>query len=359
MISSQLYDWRTVINENKPGAGTEAGAARAELLRAVMTRLAPWAERYDLLKDRIEVSAYTGAVSTKLPPSFPDAFLVARLVLWSFTMDYCVDRAHLNEAPGQRGDGLGHLETQLAAVVKSALETAGMAPEEIAHLGFNLSMEGPAGVDQRSILLSSAWRDIFNDLDEAAVHASDAEGRKFVRTNATRQLLGLIRSWRQERVDSIARQHAPGGGALPEMEDYVSQGALSTGFSYTAIGPSAFEPSPEATWKACFDAMDSGARITRLCNDMGNYEAELDEGKINALIIALAQLGFDPFHRYHAASPELKRAKELLQSHLESEVKRFALLSTVLPNGRLGFWVRTTPAFVLAMYERGNYVEPA
>jgi hypothetical protein len=359
MIASQLYDWRTVINENKPGAGTEAQIARAEILRAVMTSLAPWAEQHDLLKDRIEVSAYTGAVSTKLPPNLPEAFLVARLVLWSFTMDYCVDRAHLAGEPDARDGGLRHLEIQLAAVVKSVLETGDIPAEDVAHLDFDLRIEDLAKIDRRSHLLGSAWRDIFKDLEEVATRTSNAEGLRFVRANATRQLLELIRSWQQERVDSIARERAPGRGVLPGMDDYMKQGALSTGFAYTALGPSSFESEPEATWKACSDAMESGARITRLCNDIGNYEAELDEGKINALIIALAQLGFDPFHRYHAASPELKQAKELLRSQLESEVQRFAGLITGLPDGRLGFWVRTTPAFVLAMYERGNYVEPA
>lgn len=358
MTSSQLYDWHAVVAENKPGRATDAQVARTELLRAIAAKLAPWAERFDLQKERVEVSAYTAAVSTKLPPSLPEAFLIARLVLWSFTLDDYIDQAPLATDAGGPEGATKHLVAQLGALARTVLEAGNMHSGDLAYL-LDLGAAGDAKIARKTLLLGDAWRDIYGSMDEAATSASGTEGRRFVLTNATQQAVEMLGSWRQEGLESIARQHAVGPVALPSMGDYLRRGALSIGFHYTATAPVAFETAPEQAWDACLAAMESGALISRLCNDIASYKAELAENKVNAVVIALAEMGRDPVGPRAASSKDLEQAKEVIRTRLEREIERFAHLSNKLPDGRLGFWVRTTPAFALAMYERGNYVEPA
>jgi hypothetical protein len=351
------YNWKAIVAENKPGSGTDDQRSRAQLLPRVASDLHDWAVRHDLWVQRVPPSAYTGVVSTRVSPEHPrEAALVARYVLWIFSLDDHLDRAHL---AGDAG-AADAFEDHLAHSIKPLYDVAGLTQAQAAECGLGWAIGRGCQATRKTASLRDALADICRELAAAArsVEAGDGPG-PFALTSFARELARMIAAAREELRESSAARRRQTDLVLPSLESYLRRGAISISFPCIATVPCCFEPDPRAAWEACESAIQSGGAIARLCNDLAGYETEVAEMRVNAMTLAFAQLGFEPFAARDLNSPEVALARELVTKRLEEELALFSRISADLPDGRLSYWVRTMPAFAIAMYEKGNYIAPA
>jgi Terpene synthase family 2, C-terminal metal binding len=349
------YDWRAIVAENRPGSGSDGQRRRAQLLSQIASELHGWAVCHDLWIRRVKASAYHAVAATALSPDqYREATIVARYLLWIFSLDDHLDRAHLASDPPAPGE----IEEQLALSIEPLFDRAGAAREAAAEQGLGWLLGRSAPVTAKMASIRDGLAEIYVDIAAEHFNGSSTPSREFALENFVLQLARMLGTWRDELRDSAARRRGH-SMALPGLEEYLRRGAISIGAPPMATVPACFDPDPQAAWRSCEATMHSGGCIARLCNDLSTYEAEVAEMKVNAVKLALAQLGFDPFAPHDLSGPELTSAIEIVQQRLTDEIAFFAQASSVLPDGRLAFWARTNPAFAIAMYEKGNYVEPA
>lgn len=353
-LITEGYDWRAIVAANKPGSSTVEQRERGALLQKLVSELHEWAARFDLWMERVPPAAYNGVVSTRVSREhYAEASLVARYILWIFSLDDYLDRAHLTDEPNVAEN----IEDSLTASMKPIFELAGLTSNQITEWGFGWMVGRNPAVTPKLRLLRDSLIEIYHGVALPCRDALEPSQQAFVVENFALQLARMLGTWRDELRDSAARR-AQQADALPSLEAYLERGTVSIGAPPVATIPTCFEANPESAWKSCSAAIESGGRIARLCNDFSNYEAEVSEMKVNAVTLALAQLGLDPRRAYDSRSLEMTQAREIVRGRLADEVAFFAKVSGALPDSRLCYWVRTMPAFAIAMYEKGNYVEP-
>lgn len=357
---SPLFDWRRLVSENKPSVTSPLQRARLDLFDSTRADLEAWSARYDLWRERVEPVAYMTASCLSLPAGNRRASLLARFILWIYSLDDRTDRPQF--APPDTSDALLHVDVQLSTMTRPLFDAGALSADRAREAGLAWWMDAGAieerglRVERSSALFGDALTDIYRDLRAAFPSMGSGPERGFVVDNFTWELARLIGVMHQEIEHSLAARRDEGAARGVDMERYLERGGPSTAFPALASICDGFEAEPRRAWLASGESLASGARIIRLANDLGSYEAERDEAKINAVTIALDELGFSPLARYEDDAVEITRARARVSSRIDEEIERFASLCAGAPETPLLSFVRATVAFALAMYEKGNYV---
>ncbi|MUG91783.1 hypothetical protein F7734_04535 [Scytonema sp. UIC 10036] len=366
-VTSTVFDWRNLVANNKPSQASDIQIARLEALPQLTIDLDKWANQYNLPNQRVEVFAYTGCVTTLVPFSYQKALLFAKYCLWIVSFDAYIDNFDYSQFnPTRSNTWLDYLDSQLSYIVKPLYKLGGLTTEHGHNYCFKFSFDQLnefQGIENTSLNLEAALQSLYCDLRASWLSAPQQEPNNIQRlnfslTNFTHYLAQMIEAMRWELIQNFNYQKILDCHQLPNMEEYLNRSSFSIGLHPAGAIVAGYEIDPETTWQLCNTAIDIGAEIVRLANDLGNYWLELEECKVNSITIALAQLGFAPMGAYQKNSLEVKQAAEIVKAKLEVELERFAKQVIEIPNTPLLHWLQVQLAFVLAMYEKGNYVKP-
>jgi hypothetical protein len=366
-VTSTVFDWRNLVANNKPSQASDIQLARLESLPKLTADLEKWSNQYNLLTQRIEAFAYTGCVTTPAPFSYQRALLFAKYCLWLCSLDAYIDNfdcSRLDLIDPKRW--LDYLDSQLSYIIKPLYQLDGLTLEQGHSCSLEFSFDQLNDfqkIENASLNLKESLQSLYYDLHKNWQYAhqqesNNAQRLKFSLTNFTYYLTKMIEAMRWEAIQNFNYQKTLNCHQLPEMEEYFKRSNFSIGLHPAGAIVVGYEIDPENAWQLYRTAIDTGAKIARLVNELGNYWLELEEHKVNSITIALAQLGFAPMEPYQKNSLEIKQAGEIVRAKLEVELERFAKQVTEIPNTPLLHWLQVQLAFVLAMYEKGNYVKP-
>ncbi len=359
------FEWRKVVAQNKPGSDSADQQWRQITLPKLFKDLEKWATLYQLNYKRMQVSAYTGIVTT-LPPglsqdpaiSYQMASLVSKATLWLFDLDDFIDFYVLrHNSSGQLSQNwLPNLELQLSYILGPLFELAATRREPSLPVDneppLNFIIE-EAQIEPNSAGLRGALQDLFHEIQALVPNQNSADFRVI---NFATQAARLLQSMRWDLV--ISQEFGQNPANLPNPELYLSTAGVSIGLPFVAGVVIGLENSAQQTWIAGYEVMMHAAIIARLVNDIGSFWQELEERKVNSMTGALIQIGATPFGQYHSDSPEVAQARALVSANVQKEVEAFESGLANLAETSFTYWLRNTVAFALVMYEKGNYVEP-
>jgi hypothetical protein len=348
------YNWKAIVAGNKPGSDSDSARRRGAAFSQLVPELQNWAVRHSLPVDRVASSAYTGVASTLLSDFHQlESLLVAQYVFWLFCLDDHLDRACLANGEAPADD----YEAQLAFLSMFLLDLAGVKNSQIDTLGLGRMTGREPKMTSMLVSLRDSLAEIYGTTKRAVPAGAVASSGEYVAQNFAIQLARMNETWRQELDDSAARR-AGLTSSIPDMEYYLRRGSVSIGLPPIATVPMCFELDPQGSWERCAAHILSAGYICRLCNDLGNWQREVAERKINAVVIALAESGLDPFGVDEIQGREVERAIGIVVERLGRELACFSKLCAELADGHLPYWLRSMPAFAIAMYEKGNYLVP-
>ncbi len=298
----------------------------------MIPRLQSWTARQGLeaFGERLKPGAYYGCVAM---PEAEGARLLASYSLWLFALDACTD-----ESPSQEA-----LEARVRQL------TAPFAGGSVAA--------GNGGLEHR---LAVAWEELRAELRRLCEPALDAASLAFALSTFTSETAAVVGAMAWERRESL-RYLASASRAAPfGLEEYLAVSRFSICVRAAGALALAFEPAPLVAWSRWQRAMDGGARVLRLVNDLANVQKEFEEGKLNAVSLTLLELGWDGREPPAADSPALAEAKRRVRGRLEEELARFREELLALPQeGPLAGNVISSVAFTIAMYQEGDYQIPS
>lgn len=263
-----------------------------DLSARVAQQLHRWAARYPLIR-RVRVWPLALSVAAAAPFASVEALIsTARLSLWVFTLDDLFDEERVPQSE----------------LTKRAERYRGIAHNQL---------KAPAGDS-----LASALVEIRNDL--AGYPLFGALGNGWVAA-----LCGTIDGMTREYNWRLAYRRN-GAAALPSYEDYLDTGLYSIG------GPphvwAALITTGDPSTPSHLESLRSMERLAstciRLANDLQSYQKEVQEGKINALVIlsqALRDRGLDADVAYRQA--EAMVAAEI-QTNLQELTRLRAAVGT-------------------------------
>ena len=215
-----------------------------------------WAARYPLIR-RVRVWPLSLSVAAGAPFTSVDALIsTARLSLWVFTLDDLFDEERVPQGE----------------LMKRALRYRALAHREIVC---------PTGDS-----LATALCELRDDL--ATYPLFGPLGAEWA--NA---LCGTIDGMMREYQWRLAyRKGTDSRGTLPSYEEYVATGRYSIGgppHMWAALITSD-DPSTSAHIERLRAMEQLASTCIRLANDLQSYQKEIDEGKINALVILSREL---------------------------------------------------------------------
>lgn len=298
----------------------------------MLPALETWSSRHGLTAfgNRLKPGAYYGCVSM---PEEVGARLMASYSLWLFALDACTD-----ESPS--------LEALEARARKLLPPLVGQPRPE----------EGATELETR---LATSWEELRSELLRLRGPALDAASLAFSVSTFTAETAAVVGAmcWeRQQSLRYLASTHrtAPFG-----LDEYLTVSRYSICVRSAGSLALAFEPSPLEAWSRWQRAMDAGARVLRLVNDLANIQKEFEEGKLNAVSLTLLGLGWDGRTTPPADSPLLAEAILQVRKRLAEELDRFSDEVHELPSeGPLATNVLASVAFTIAMYQHGDYEIP-
>ena len=351
------FNWPEIVAQAKPGSGS---AARQQLLLNLVTDLSQWADHYQLTEPRRQVSAYTAAVIIPPDGSVEMGQLIARYIMWVFDLDGFIDRLDfarlkLDTAPAK----LAYLDRQLSHILKPLYQAGYLKIEQTESWGLPGEVALPdelPELEAPALRLSLALADLCQKLAAGQIP-------QFGVANFNEQVARMSGAMRRELAQSFGYQESGSIKELPNLESYLANSKFSIAVSSVEAIAACYEKAPQTAWQSCAGVLDSGAKVIRLANDLGNYWSELAERKINSLTVALAELGFAPMGDYQEGSPEVAQARQSVGGWLQAELKLFAeglsdLAQAQNQEGPLLYSLQNTVAFALAMFEKGDYIEP-
>jgi len=278
-----------------------------------------WAARYPLIR-RVRVGPLSLSVAAGAPFSSVEALIsTARLSLWVFTLDDVFDEESLPEAE----------------LMKSAEHY-----RAIAHGETTLSTGDS---------LATAFSEVRADL--ARYSLFEPLGSEWAKALCG-TIDGMLREneWRQ-----AYRARSDDAAALPTYAEYVATGLYSIG------GPphmwAAVITSDDPSTPAHLDhlrAMDKlASTCIRLANDLQSYQKEVDEGKINALVILSSELRA----RGVSAADAYKQAEARVRAHILAGLEQLTRLreSAVTETGRPEAAIDNIARFVCDFYPHHAY----
>jgi hypothetical protein len=367
-VTSTLFDWRTLVANNKPSQASDIQLARLEALPQLTTDLEKWSNQYKLLTQRVGPSAYTGCVITATPFSYQRALLFAKYILWVYSLDNYIDKFDYSQFDLTNSKNwLNYLDGQLSCIVKPLYQLGGLTFEQGYNYGLELNFNQTSEhqlLEPISFNLKESLQNLYQDLQASWQYTHQHELHSlqklnFSLTNFTHYFAKMVGAMRWEMIQNFNYWETLDSNRLPNVEKYLNQSKFSIGLCPGGAIVAGYEIDPEAAAQLCNMAMETSAKIVRLANDLcSNYWSELEERKVNSITIALAQLNFAPLGLYQEGSLEVKQAKEIVRARLEVELERFVQQIKAIPDIPFLHWMRVQLAFALAMYEKGDFVEP-
>lgn len=373
VASTPHYNWRQMVAAERPGTQNAAQQSRLEALGKVIENLREWTLAHRLDPLRVKECAYVGCVFTTVPTPHDQALLAAKFSLWTYNLDRQMDQLDYS-ALGEHASTeaqLAYLDLQLSAILRPMYEAGYLSLPQAAVIGADHYLTQPAEkfaseVHPFSPVLGQALLALYRETEQnwllGQAPASERHNQiKGVLTRYSTELLHLIKRMRREVYDSFIFKLTKNKLLLPDMEEYIEGSKYTIAARWVAVSINGFEANPDSTWVACLTALDSCARIGRIVNDLGNYWTELVvEQKINCVSLALVQLGYEPIADYPQDSPELAQAADLVMRRVRQEVERVVehSKSPLLETSALMYYCCKLPAFLLAMYEKGDFLIP-
>jgi hypothetical protein len=226
-----------------------------ELSAATAHGLDEWAARFPLIR-RVRVAPLALSVTAAAPFSSVEALIsTASLSLWVFTIDDLFDEEALPEAE----------------LLERAARYRALAHGDIPC---------PKGDS-----LATALCEVRDDL--ATYPLFGAIGSEWA--NA---LCGTIEGMQRENAWRVADRTGAGAVCLPTYAEYVATGLYSIGGPphIWAAMITTDDPSTPAHLDHLRPMEQLASTCVRLANDLQSYRKEIDEGKINALVIVSRQL---------------------------------------------------------------------
>jgi hypothetical protein len=278
-----------------------------------------WAARYPLIR-RVRVWPLSLSVAAGAPFASVEALIsTARLSLWVFTIDDLFDEERVPQAE----------------LTKRAARYRALAHREIS---------APSGDS-----LATALCETRDDLATYPLFGP-------LGTEWANSLCGTIDGMMREYQWRLAyRKGADDAATLPSYEEYVATGRYSIG------GPphiwAALITTDDPSTPAHLDHLRAMEEIAstciRLANDLQSYQKEVDEGKINALVILSREL-----RRQGVAQDEAYRhAEARVKADIQAGLDRLAELrrQSVTQTGRPEAAIDNIAHFVCDFYTNHDY----
>jgi Terpene synthase family 2, C-terminal metal binding len=278
-----------------------------------------WAARYPLIR-RVRVWPLSLSVAAGAPFSSVEALIsTARLSLWVFTIDDLFDEERVPQ---------GELN-------KRAARYSALAHREIAP---------PSGDS-----LATALCELRDDLATYPLFEPLA-------TEWANSLCGTIDGMMREYQWRLAyRKGADDSATLPTYEEYVATGRYSIG------GPphiwAALITTDDPSTPAHLDHLRAMEQLAstciRLANDLQSYQKEIDEGKINALVILSRELRAEGVPQEDA----YRQAEARVQADILAGLNKLTALrnQSVTQTGRPEAAIDNIARFVCDFYTHHDY----
>lgn len=357
------FDWRKIVLAAMPGDASAEQRARRDLLARLTDDVEAWAIQFGLPTRRVVSSAYTGAVVTPLDAPYAFALGMAQYTLWLFVFDGYADTLPYQQIlPATPESKIAYLDKRLAKLTWPLYAPGGLSDEQGQAYGLWPRATQPPQTERDNnehthlgTQLGDALLDLYHGLErtwnEQGHNATSFCLDVFVHETAA--VLGVMRG---ESYQSFVYQAT---GKQPDLDHYLERSKVSICLRAAGAVAVGFEPDPPAVWSAWATAMEPSMRALRIANDLANIDKEREEGKVNSATIMLEQLGYPPMAAYRANGPQLREVATFLRARRDAELTTFAHQIADFADGPLGYYVRNCSAFTLAMYEEGDYVEPA
>jgi hypothetical protein len=277
-----------------------------------------WAARYPLIR-RVRVWPLSLSVAAAAPFASVEALIsTARLSLWVFTLDDIFDEERVPQAE----------------LMKRAERYSKLAHHEIAC---------PPGDS-----LAKALSELRDDLATYPLFEA-------LDTAWAQSLCGTIDGMMREYHWRLAYKGAETDPALPSYDEYVATGRYSIG------GPphiwSALITTADPSTPAHLDHLRAMEKLAstciRLANDLQSYQKEIEEGKINALVILSRELraaGVDEDAAYRQAEAHVRADIEAGLEQLQ-RLREAAVTQTGRPEAAIDNIAR----FVCDFYTHHDY----
>ena len=277
-----------------------------------------WAARYPLIR-RVRVWPLSLSVAAGAPYASVEALIsTARLSLWVFTIDDLFDEERVPRVE----------------LFKRAARYRALAHREIAC---------PSGDS-----LATALCETRDDLATYPLFAA-------LGTEWANSLCGTIEGMQREYEWSRAYRHAGDASALPSYEEYVATGRYSIG-------------GPPHIWAALITTDDLStpdhldhlrameelaSTCIRLANDLQSYQKEINEGKINGLVILSRQLRA----RGLSEAAAYAKAEARVRADIASRLDQLTALrqASVTDTGRPEAAIDNIARFVCDFYVHHDY----
>jgi hypothetical protein len=305
-----------------------------DFMRQVLPKLNAWASRHQFqaYEKRFKPSAYFGCTAM---PDLRGAELMSCCTLWMFVLDDCTDESPTLEELDER---IRQLARPLVA-----LPEASSAPPGLGHH------------------LANAFEEIRDGLLEHRRPHLDEASLAFCRETLTEEIFKVAWAMSWERLQSLL--YSKNGRHSPiSLDEYLEMGRYSICVRASAAISLPFEREPQLVWARWQQAMDSGANVLRLTNDLANIQREFEEGKLNAVSLTLLNMGWDGQSIPAEDDPRLNEAITVVNQRLLNEVKRFTQEVQALPQDLdqpVYSNVVAGVAFTIAMYRKGDFLIPA
>jgi Terpene synthase family 2, C-terminal metal binding len=336
-----MFDWQEIVAENKPGQTSEVSRARLLSLMPIIEQVSEWGGKLSLNLERAKISGYTGVITTPIPTPPDLAFLISAYTLWIFNLDDHIDRLEYAKygftTPKEQ---LNFFDNQLNFIVKP-LYANGLTITAGVSCGLNPTQD-LTQIEPVSQNLSLALADLLAKI------SSIWQETAFSLPNFVLETAKMLGAMRTEFAQNLACQQEL--NQLPSIEGYLENSKYSIAMASVGATACGFESNPQFIWQSILPAMLTGAKIIRLSNDLGNLQAELEEQKVNSVVIALHGLPQD--------GRDIEQAKKIVIRKRAEELSLFAAQLKGLPESFLLVYLKNMVAFGIAMYEQGNYVAP-
>ncbi|KYC38050.1 hypothetical protein WA1_37480 [Scytonema hofmannii PCC 7110] len=357
---SEIFDWRAVVQQHKPGQHSELQRQRLSMYQRVLPELEKWSTifdlniaewspiyGYDLAKGRVKSCAYYGICGVE-SIDYDLSLLLAKLCFWLYAMDI-----RLDESPS-----ISYLDARAMEIMSPFKEQL----IEQGILNFTSDLLAVPNKEDNSIdrRIAQALSEIYLSFKQLCHTRLSSSVQEFCLSNFVKEFTAVVKAMHWERKHSLLFQQFDRLGSGQDLqitlEEYLELARITTCYRFVASPVVAFETTPSSTWIQCEEAMRYGGRIVRLANDLATALREMEEGKINAVSIVLRDLGFNPFATYSLESPEIREALRLLKEQMEVELIQFNQQLKALPlSGPLVHNVVINVAFAIAMYEKGDF----